>query len=121
MNEEKCENVKEREKEGERGGRWRRDGGRRENETENICQTNPFPMLKSFSLSLSLSLICEFSYSLFVLSPVHRAAAVVIIHYLYRRYCLGHTHISDNYALLYANLKSIRRGVEPLYAFVVVK
>ena len=47
---------------------------------------------------------------------------MVVTHYLYRRYCMGHRHIADNVDLLYAKLKAIRRGVEPLsYVYMVEK
>jgi len=48
------------------------------------------------------------------LAGVHRAASVVVSHFLWRYYYLNHRHLEKNIENIYQYLKSIRPGVEPL-------
>jgi len=48
------------------------------------------------------------------LAGVHRAASVVVSHFLWRYHMLGHTYLEKNIDAIYRLLKAVRPGVEPL-------
>ena len=41
----------------------------------------------------------------------HRAAFIVVSHFLWRHYHLNHSHISHDVPLIYQNIAKIRHGV----------
>lgn len=62
----------------------------------------------------------EGSVAVHCLAGVHRAPTVVVCHFLYRHYALGHRHISNDVAAIYRSLKAIRPGVEPLGYIILI-
>lgn len=53
------------------------------------------------------------------LAGLHRAACLVVTHFLYRSIALGHQYLSSDIAAIYDQLASVRPGVEPLSYFPV--
>lgn len=47
--------------------------------------------------------------------PSERAAAIVVNHYRWRYYVLGHKHLPVGEAAIYARLKEVRHAVCPAY------
>lgn len=56
----------------------------------------------------------EGSVAVHCLAGVHRAPTVVVCHYLYRYYVLGHTDVCHDVTTIYSRLRAVRPGVEPL-------
>merc|ERR1712217_345924 len=56
----------------------------------------------------------EGSVAIHCLAGVHRAPIVVVCHYLYRHYVLGHKDVCIDIDTIYSRLRAVRPAVEPL-------
>jgi len=56
----------------------------------------------------------EGSVAVHCLAGVHRAPTVVVCHFLYRHYVLGHKQVKTDIDQIYRGLRAIRPGVDPL-------
>ena len=57
----------------------------------------------------------EGSVAVHCLAGIHRAACIMACHFLYRHYCLGHTHIPADTRDIYRKMISVRPHVSPAY------
>jgi len=54
------------------------------------------------------------SVAVHCLAGVHRAPTVIVCHYLWRHYKLGHSKVCNDFATIYERLRALGPGVEPL-------